>query len=137
MGRSSARKYGTKVRAREHNHSRQIVNIAKTESGTDDELDFVVGSLGASVGEFELGGSNNGREMALNFHAQVPEHRNPAPLSPSHPFDENFSNLVRASLECQTQVLLEQVSPVEFGVGLGQELQLGLLVLRKVFGIFE
>ena len=102
MGRLSARKYGTKGRAREYNHNRQVVKIAKTEGGTDDELDFVVGGLRVSVREFELGDSNNGTEVAFNFHAQVPKHRDPAPLGPSHPFGESFIDFVRTSLKCQT-----------------------------------
>ena len=111
-----------KCRAREHDHSGEVVEIAKTEGGTDDEFDFVVGGLGASTGEPELGGSNDGSEVALNLLAQIPEHGDPAPLGPGHPLGEGIGDLVRASLESQTQIFLEQVGTVELWIGLGEEL---------------
>ena len=59
--------------ARKHNHSQQIVHIAETKGGTDDEFDFVIGSLRASVGESEVCGGNNGREEELvDIEVEVP-----------------------------------------------------------------
>ena len=115
MGRSSTRECGTKGRARKHDHSRQIVNIAKTKGGTDDELDFVVGSLRASIGESEAGSGNDGGKVAFDFHAQVPEHRDSAPLGPGHPLGKGVGNIVRPGFEGQTQVLFEQIGAIEFG----------------------
>ena len=137
MGSSPAWEGRAKRGAREHNHSQQIVHIAKTESGTDDEFDFVVGSFRVSVGEPEVCGGSNGREVTLDFLAQIPEDRDSTALSPSHPFSESASDLVRAGFEGQTEIFLEQIGSVKFGIGFGQELQLSLLVFRQMFRIFE
>ena len=122
VGESPARESRAKIRAREHNHSHHVVHIAEAKGGTDDEFDFVVGSLGACVREPEPGGGNDGVKVALDFLAQFPKRRYLAPLCPSHPFGKRTGNLIRPSFESQTQILFEQVSPVESGICLGEEL---------------
>ena len=112
MGRSSTGECGAKGRAGKHDHSRQIVHIAKANGGTDDELDFVVGSLRTSIGESEAGSGNDGGKVALDFHTQVPEHRDSAPLGPGHPLGKGVGNFVRPGFEGQTQVLFESDSAV-------------------------
>ena len=46
-----------KIGAGEHNHSEKIIHVAKAQSGTDDEFDFVVDGLGAGIRKPESGGS--------------------------------------------------------------------------------
>ena len=118
MGESAARESRAEIRAREHNHSHHVVHIAEAKGSTDDEFDFVVGSLGACVGEPELSGSNDSEEVTLDFLAQFPKGGYPAPLGPSHPLGKRSGNLIRPGFERQTQILFEQVSPVESGIAL-------------------
>ena len=111
-----------KIRARKHDHSHHIVHISETKGSTDDKFDFVVGSLGGGVGEPELCGSNDSEEVTLDFLAQFPKGRYPAPLGSSHPLGKRSGNLIRPGFERQTQILFEQVSPVECGICFGEEL---------------
>ena len=122
MGESPTRESRAEFRAREHNHSHHVVHIAESEGGTDDEFDFVVGRLGACVREPEPGGGNDGVKVALNFLAQFPKRRNSAPLCPSHPLAKRTGDFIGPGFERQTQILFEQVSPVECGICLGEEL---------------
>lgn len=75
--------------------------------------------------------------MAFDFHAQIPEDRNPAALGPGHPLGEGAGYLIRASLKGKTQILLEKVGAVKLRVGSGQKLELGLLIFRQMLRIFE
>ena len=67
MGGLPCRESRAEFRAREHNHSHHVVQISEAKGGADDEFDFVVGSLGACVGEPKPGGGNDGMEVALDF----------------------------------------------------------------------
>ena len=93
-------------RAGEHNHSHHIVHIAETKGSTDDEFDFIIGGLGAGVGESEPGSGNVSQEVVLNLLAQFPKHRDSAPLGPNHPLGKGAGNLIRTGLKCQTQIFL-------------------------------
>lgn len=95
------------IRAREHNHSHHIVHITETKGSTDDKFDFVVGGLGASIGEPKLGSSNNGCEVAFDFLTQIPKYGDSAPLGPGHPFGEGIGDLVRSSFQGQAKILLQ------------------------------
>ena len=125
------------LRAGEHDHSDHVVHIAETKGSTDDELDLIIGGLGACVGELEPGSGDDSREVALDFLAQFPKHGDSAPLGPGHPLGKSTGNLIRASLERQTQIFLEKVGAVEFRIGFGEELQLGLLVFRQMLRVFK
>lgn len=137
MGGSPARESRVELGAGEHDHSHHIVQIAETEGSTDDEFDLIIGGLGAGIGEAEPGSGNDSREVALDFLAQFLKHGDSAPLGPGHPFGKGTGDLIRASLEGQTQIFLEEVGPIEFGIGLGKKLQLGLLVIRQMLRVFE
>lgn len=73
----------------------------------------------------------------LIFLAQFPEHEDSAPLSPSHPLGECADDFIGTGLEVQTQVFLEDIGAVEFGIGFGEELALGLLFFRQMLRVFE
>ena len=107
MGRLSARERWAKCRAGKHDHSCQIVHIAKAKSGANDEFDFVVDSLRVSVGESEAGGNNDGSEVVLNFLAQISKLGDSATLGSGHPLGKSIGNLVRLGFEGQTQILFE------------------------------
>ncbi len=115
---SPAWKFRVKARTGEHNHSDQVIQITETAGRTNDQLDFVVGSLDPSIGEPVPRCGNDGIKVALDLLAQVPENRDPAPLNPVHPRLEQGSNLVRAGFEGQTQVFLPKVGAVKPWVSL-------------------
>ena len=62
-------------------------------------LILLLGYHGVNVEEFESGDGNDSKKVALDFLAQLPEHRDPTPLCPSHSFGESASNLVRPLFE--------------------------------------
>lgn len=68
--RSSSRECQAKYGAGEHDHNCQIVYIAKTKDGADDEFNFVVGRLRVSAGKSVAGGDNNGY-LIDGFHAGI------------------------------------------------------------------
>jgi len=101
------------ARRGKHNHGDQVIEVTETVGRANDQFDFVVGSLDPSIGEPVPRRSNNGIKVALDLLAQVPENRDPAPLSPVYPLFEQDSNLVRAGFERQTQIFLQKVGTVK------------------------
>lgn len=109
----------------------------KFRKSSDDEFDLIIGGLGAGVREPELGSGNDSGEVALDLLAQFLKHRDSAPLGPCHPFGKGIGDFIRTSLEGQTQIFLEEVGLVEFGIDFGKKVQLGLLIFRQMLRVFE
>lgn len=51
----------------EHNHSDQVMQVTETVARANDQLDFVVGSLGPSIGEPVPHRSNSGIKVPLDI----------------------------------------------------------------------
>lgn len=80
MVRSPTREGRAERRVGEHDHSQQIVLIAKVKGSTNGKPDFIIGSIGMSVEEPKAGGGNDSGEVVLDSLTQVSEHKNPASL---------------------------------------------------------
>ncbi len=66
---------------------------------------------------------------------QVDVRRDPAAARPPDPGLERFDCLLVGQLEDEPEAFLEQVGPVQSGVGLGDPGQLGLLPGGEVLGV--
>jgi hypothetical protein len=109
----------------------------EAEGDADDEADLGVDRFDAAVGQAVF---DRGEDRGLVFDdaaLQVDEGGDAAAAGPADPGLEGIDGFLVVELEGQPESFLEQVGPVQRGVGLGDPGQLGLLPAGEVLGVFH
>ena len=92
------------------------------------QLNLVVSSLNAGIRELVFRCSDDALEVGLDFLAQFTKFKYLETQSPKHPFLKNLTDFVYTSLDGKTKILFQQVSAIDYGVGLSEKGKLRLLI---------
>jgi hypothetical protein len=107
-----------------------MLGLREPESHPVQDPQLGVRGLDERVGELVAHGRLDPGEVLADLPAQLDEGGDPAPLGPSQPGVDHGDGLPALQPDGRPELFLEQVRPVQAGVGRGDPDQLGLLGAR-------
>ena len=112
-------------------------NLSKTIRPSDDQLDLVVNSFNACVRKLMLGCGENTCHIPLYLFPEFTKLWNPASLCPGHPFAQKLADTLISRFQRETEIFLQQISPVQPWIRCREKLQLLLLMFGEILWILE
>ena len=102
---------------------------------SDDQLDLVVSSFNACVRKLMLGCGENTCHVPLYLFPEFAKLWNPASLRPGHPFAQKLADTLISRFQRETEIFLQQISPVQPWIRCREKLQLLLLMFGEILWI--